>query len=106
MSFNCSFTSHSNDVIVFWTVGNSFRFECGTSDEDVDSDTNGCYGNEAESILLVQNTTMFGVGSHRVQCHLNQNFPEEFVNDSSFEEHFNTILTSDAYLNIEPTGIL
>ena len=103
-NFTCQFTSHGNDVRVYWTVGSNVTFECGSLDEGVDPEINGCYGNDGESVLMIQTTAQFGVGHHFVSCVLDQNLPNGFTEDPSFEDEFDDMLMTGAFLVIELAG--
>ena len=67
-----------------WTVGGR-EYDCGTAEEDIEADSNGCYINETQSVLLIRDTSSFtpDIG-HQVQCILQQNIPQEFRDDESF----------------------
>ena len=105
-NFTCQFVTHGNDdIIVFWTVGTE-KFDCGASNEGVAPGTNGCHGDNEESVLMIESTSIFGLGDHPVVCNLDQNLSPEFISDPSFEPGFNNITTKRTVLTIESAGIL
>lgn len=61
-------------------VGNVKYDECGTSEEDIGSDGNGCYTTDTQSIFLLKNTKIFRAGSYLVQCTLKQSIPNNCKN--------------------------
>ena len=100
-NFTCNFSEEAGDSTVKWTVDGGREYDCGTAEEVIGADSNGCYINETQSVLLIRNTSSFtpGIG-HQVQCILQQNIPQEFRDDESFKEEFNEILTRTASLTI------
>ena len=68
------------------------------------NEINGCYGNDGESVLMIQTTAQFGVGHHFVSCVLDQNLPNGFIEDPSFEDEFDDMLMTGAFLVIELAG--
>lgn len=100
-TFTCMFnTSDNSDIIVFWTVADQIFDNCKTSQQEVAPGNNDCYENEAESVLVVEDVTIFGAGEFLVICNLNQNLDENFLNDSSFQTRYNDIITTKAFLKI------
>ena len=103
-NFTCQYSRHgNNDSIVFWTVGNH-RFDCVTSEEGVAPGNNGCYENDEESHLVIGNLAMFGSGEFPVRCNLEQSLGEEYVNDPSFDNEFDDVITIEAFLSIDLGG--
>ena len=103
-NFTCQYSRHgNNDIIVFWTVGNH-RFDCGTLEEGVAPGNNGCYENDEESHLVIENLAMFGSGEFPVRCNLEQSLEEEYVNDQSFDNEFDDVITIEAFLSIDLGG--
>ena len=68
-----------------------YKARLGSTVDDIAPDGNGCYTNDTHSVLELSNT---GSGSHPVQCILEQNIPEDFKNDPSFQENFSSITRS------------
>ena len=97
-SFTCNFSEGDVDSTVEWTVGGR-EYDCGTAEEDIGADSNGCYTTETQSVLLIRNTGSFTPGNHSVQCILQQNIPEQFRVDPSFQDKYNSI-TRKATLGI------
>ena len=102
INFTCNFSKGNvSDIDIDWTVDGVQYDKCGTAEGDTG---NGCYTTEGtQSVLLIRDTSSFSTGSHPVQCILQQNIPEDFKNDPSFQEDFNNV-TSSAHLLIEPSG--
>ena len=98
-NFTCQFSKRDNDITVFWRVG-SGQYDCISAEEDIGSDSIGCYTTDTQSVLLIRNVT---AGTYPVECVLQQNISSDFVNDESFREEFNKPLTISAFL-IVPTG--
>ena len=88
------FSKGSIDVDVYWTV-DGLHYNCLTS-EDMISDNIGCYNTESQSVLLIDGISS---GSHTVQCVLQQNIPEAFENDFSFQPNY-TQVTQTAMLTV------
>ena len=101
-NFTCKFSKGTmSDIDIDWAVDGDQYDECGTTEGDTG---NGCYTTEGtQSVLLIRDTSSFSTGSHPVQCILQQNIPEDFKNDPSFEEDFNSVMSS-ALLIIEPAS--
>ena len=100
-TFTCMFnTTDNSDVIIFWTVADQIFDDCKTSQQGVAPGNNGCYENKAESVLVVEDVTIFGAGEILVRCNLDQNLDENFLNDSSFQTGYNDIITTEAFLKI------
>ena len=98
-NFTCKFSKGDSDSItVYWTVDGEKR-NCHAG-EDVGSETIACYNTETQSVLLIRNTS---AGRHQVECILQQNIPEMFRNDRSFNDMFNNI-TRRGFLTIRPIG--
>ena len=79
-----------SDIDIDWTVDGDLFDECGSTVDDIASDSNGCYTNDTRSVLVLRNINI-QFGSYPVQCILQQNIPENFKNDPSFQENFNNI---------------
>ena len=104
-TFACEFRKGNiPDIDVEWTVDSDQHIfdECGSMKEDVASDSNGCYSNDTHSVLVLN---ALAPGSYPVQCILQQNIPDDFKNDPSYQEIFNSI-TRSASLTIHPTSKL
>ena len=96
VTFTCEFRKGSiSDIGINWSVDDISFIECDSTEDDIDG--NGCYTNDTHSVLVI-NT--LAPGSYPVQCVLQQNIPEEFKNDPSFQKIFNSISRS-ASLRIE-----
>ena len=83
-----------SDINVDWTFDGDLFDECGPTEDDIAPDGNGCYTNDTHSVLVLRITRSLATGSHAVQCVLEQNIPEEFKDDPSFQENFNNITRS------------
>ena len=95
-NFTCNFSRGDLDSItVYWTVDGEKR-NC-TAEEDVGSETIACYNTDSQSILLIRNTGLFVPGRHQVQCILQQNISEEFRDDRSFNDTFNSITRGGSF---------
>ena len=101
-NFTCNFSKGTvSDIDIDWAVDGDQYDECGTTEGDTG---NGCYTTEGtQSVLLIRDTSSFSTGSRPVQCILPQNIPEDFKNDPSFKEDFNSVMSS-AWLIIEPAS--
>ena len=98
--FTCKFLKGDVDIYIEWSVGDTVFDECGYTEKDIAPDGNGCYTTNTESVLQLQNTSMFNFRSYSVQCVVQQNITDEFKNDLSFQSHFNNV-TSSSFLFIE-----
>ena len=87
-------------IDIDWTIDGDLFDGCGSTEDDIAPDGNGCYTNDTHSVLVIRNTSSLATGNHLVQCTLEQNIPEDFKNDPSFRESFNSI-TRSASLTIE-----
>ena len=88
-TFTCKFRrGNISDIAINWSVGDTLFDKC---KDDIASDSNGCYTNDTHSVLVI-NT--LAPGSYPVQCILQQNIPEDYKNDPSFQENFNNIKRS------------
>ena len=95
--FACEFRKGNvSDVYVEWTVDSDILV-CGSVEKNAALDSNGCYTNDTHSVLVL-NT--LGPGNYPVQCILQQNIPEDFKNDPSFQEKFNNNITRSASLTV------
>ena len=90
--FTCKF--FKGDIDIDWTVDCDPFDECGSTEDDIAPDGNGCYTNDTHSVLVLRNTSSLATGSHPVQCILEQNIPNDFRNDPSFQEKFNSTTRS------------
>ena len=91
-SFTCNFSKGDVASTVEWTVGGG-QYDCDTAEEDIEADSNGCYTTETQSVLLIRDTSSFTPGrTSTVQCILQQNIPQEFRDDPSFNETFNNTI--------------
>ena len=95
--FTFKFSKRDVDIDIKWSVDDIVFDECGSTEKDIAPDGNGCYTTDTESVLLLQNTSMFTFRSYSVQCFLQQNITDDFREDPTFQNHFNT-LTSNSYL--------
>ena len=92
--FACEFSKGNiSDIDINWSVGDMIFNDCDSTEDDIAPNGNGCYTNGTHSVL-VMNT--LDPGSYQVQCILQQNIPEEFKNDPSFQENFNSITRSSS----------
>ena len=99
--FTCKFLKGNvSDIAINWSVGNISFNECDSMEDNVAPDGNGCYTNDTHSVLVI-NT--LAPGNYPVQCILEQNIPEDFKIDHSFQETFNNI-TRSASLTVKPTS--
>ena len=92
--FTCKYSKDVLQIDVDWMVGNVKYDECGSSEEDIGSDGNGCYTTDTQSILLLKNTKIFTAGSYLVQCTLKQSIPNNCKNHSSIQDDLKSIKTS------------
>ena len=93
-NFTCNFSKGDIDSTVKWRVGGR-EYDCVTAEEDIGADSNGCYTNETQSVLLIRNSSSFTPDiTYTVQCILQQSIPQEFRDDPSFNEEFNEFLTN------------
>ena len=100
VTFTCEFSKgNTTDIDIDWTFDDNI-FECGSSEDDIAPDDNGCYTKDTHSVLLLRDISSLAVGSYPVQCILQQSIPDVFRNDPSFQENFNSI-TRSASLTIE-----
>ena len=100
-NFPCEYSTHNNsDIIVYWTIGGQ-RFDCGTSEQGVAPGNNGCYEDGEQSILVIERVAMFEDDVIQVICNLEQNIPEVYGGDNTFEESFNDTVQKSAFLKIE-----
>ena len=91
-TFTCEFRKGDiSDIAINWSVGDIPFNECGSTEDDIAPDGNGCYTSDTHSVLVI-NT--LDPGSYPVQCILQQNIPVDFKNDPSFQENFNSITRS------------
>ena len=90
-------------IDINWSVGDIVFDECGSTEKDIAPESNGCYITTTESVLQLQNTSVFDTRSYSVQCVLQQNITDDFKKDPTFQSRFNT-LTSSSYLFVEPKG--
>ena len=97
-TFTCEFKKGSRDIAINWRVGDNPLCK-----DDVAPDGNGCYTNDTHSVLVI-NT--LAPGTYPVQCILQQNIPEEFKNDPSFQEIFNSITRSASLTILMKSGKL
>ena len=96
--FTCKFSKGSvSNINIDWTFDGDQFDECGSTQDDIAPDGNGCYTNDTHSVLVLSS---LATGSHPLQCILQQNIPEDFKNDPSFQENFNNIITRSASLTI------
>ena len=102
--FMCKFSKGDiSDIDIYWTFDGDQYEKCGFTEDDIAPDGNGCYTNDTHSVLLLRNISSLNIGRYPVQCILQQNIPEDFKNDSSFQENFiNSIIS--ASLIIHPRG--
>ena len=85
-TFTCEFRKGSiSDIDINWSVGDILFDNC---KDDIAPNSNGCYTNDTHSVLVI-NT--LAPGSYPIQCVLQQNIPEDFKNDPSFQETFSSI---------------
>ena len=92
VTFTCKFRKGNvSDIEINWSVGDILFNECDSMEDDIAPDGNGCYTTGTESVLVL-NT--LAPGSYPVQCILQQNIPEAFKDDPSFQENFNSITRS------------
>ena len=87
-TFTCDFVKGTNNVDVIWEVDNE-RYACPPGEGGEEGYK--CTINDSQSVLQLMNTNSLEVGNHTVQCILEQNIPEDFRNDSSFNEEWNNI---------------
>ena len=86
-TFTCEFRKGSvSDIAINWSVGDILFNECDSTEDDIAPDGNGCYTNDTHSVLVLRNTSSLATGGHPVQCILEQNIPDDFKNDPSFQE--------------------
>ena len=94
-TFTCEFRKGSISYIdINWSVGDILFDKC---KDDIAPNSNGCYTNDTHSVLVI-NT--LAPSTYPVQCILQQNIPEDFKNDPSFQETFSSI-TRSASLTIQ-----
>ena len=86
-----TFACEGSRDIINWSVGDMIFDEC--EDNDVAPDGNGCYTNDTHSVLVI-NTLAPGTYPVHMPCILQQNIPDNFKNDPSFQENFNNITRS------------
>ena len=99
-NFTCEFsTFENNNIVVFWTVADE-RYDCETSEQGVSPGDNSCYGDDEQSVLVIENVAMFEKDEILVYCNLDQNLPEEFTSDPSFDDQFSNIIQMGAFLII------
>ena len=95
-NFTCNFSKGDLDnITVYWTVDGEKR-NC-YAEEDIGSETIACYNTETQSVLLIRDTSSFTPGRHQVQCILQQNIPEEFRVDRSFNDTFNSVTRGGSF---------
>ena len=99
--FTCKFSKGDVDIDINWSVGDIVFDECGSKEKDISPDGNGCYTTNTESVLLLQNTSVFDARPYPVQCVLQQTITEDFREDPTFQNYSNT-LTSSSYLFVQP----
>ena len=91
-TFTCEFLKGNiSDIAINWSVGDIPFNDCDSTEDDTTPNGNGCYTNDTHSVLVL-NT--LDPGSYPVQCILQQNIPDDFKNDPSFQENFNSITRS------------
>ena len=93
-----------SDIDINWIFNGDDYDECGSTDDDIAPDGNGCYTNDTHSVLLLRNISSLATGSYRVQFVLQQNIQNGFKNDPSFEESLNNITRSASLTITEPRG--
>ena len=93
-TFTCEFRKGSRDIAINWRVGDNL------CKDDMAPDAIGCSTNDTHSVLVINK---LAPGSYPVQCILQQNIPEDFKNDPSFQESFNNI-TRSALLTVLKNG--
>ena len=105
-TFTCEFKG--TDIDIDWTVDGDLFDECGSTEDDIAPDGNGCYTNDTHSVLVLRNTSSLGTGGHPVECILEQNIPDDFKNDPSFQEMIYQRSIERAFLWIysDPIGML
>lgn len=105
-TFTCKLSKGSvSDIGVNW-IFDGDQYECVSTEDDIAPDGNGCYTNDTRSVLLLRNISSLATGSYPVQCILQQNIPNDFKSDPSFEENLNNITKSTSLTITEPRGKL
>ena len=82
-SFTCKFSKGDiSDIDLDWTFDSDQYEECGSTEDDITPDGNGCYTNDPHSVLVLRNISSLSIGSYPVQCTLQQNISDSlFLND-------------------------
>ena len=97
--FTCNFIEADNNVTIKWTVDN-VQYIC--VEEGLGPEFNGCFSGETQSTFQLKNTSLLDIGSHSVQCILEQNIPESFQRDPSFDVKFNSLISTGQLIILEP----
>ena len=96
--FTCNFIEGDNDVTIKWKI-DDVDHNCSEVAMETESVYN-CSTGDSQSVLQVKNSSKLLIGDHSVQCVLNQNIPEDFQEDDTFDENFNFLTTRIATLTI------
>lgn len=104
-SFSCKFSKGNiSDIDIDWTFDGDQYKECGSTENDIAPGGNGCYTTGSWSVLLLRNISSLPIGSYPVQFIVQQNIPDDFRSDSSFQENLINSITRSASLTIQPRG--
>ena len=98
----CQFLKQNSNITIIWLV-NDREYSC--DEPEILSDVT-CSLNDTYSVLQIENTAVLGLGAHLVQCVLQQNIPQRFLDDPSFRTEFSKNNTMSTTLTVVGAGEL
>ena len=91
----CKITKEDTNFSISWRVDDQK-----VCDEDTPTDDITCFTIATHGVLLSENTISLGVGSHTVECVLEQDIDPLFIEDPSFEDEYEAVVIRSGVLEI------
>ena len=93
----CKIIKEDTNFSISWRVDNQNVCD---EDEDTPTDDITCSTNATHGVLQLENTISLGVGSHTVECVLEQDIDPLFIEDPSFEDEYEAVVVRSGVLEI------
>ena len=91
----CEIIKEDTNFSISWRVDNQ-----NVCDEDTPTDDITCFTIATHGVLQLENTISLGVGSHTVECVLEQDIDPLFIEDPSFVDEYEAVVVRSGVLEI------
>ena len=91
----CKIIKEDTDFSISWRMDDQK-----VCDEDTPTDDITCFTNATHGVLQLESTTSLSVGSHTVECVLEQEIDQLFRDDPSFLKEYEAVVVRSGVLEI------